>query len=102
MKLAFLISVVLFSGCATVKHLTPTGGSRSDGIVRMSYEYGLFEKPVVNWQAGGKLAQRRCSAWNYTGAEAFGGSTRRCVYRGSDGCVRWMVTMEYQCIGRTQ
>ena len=35
--------------CNRKKALVPTGGSRSDGTVRLSFEYGAFEKPHVDW-----------------------------------------------------
>lgn len=51
------------------KQLVPTGGSKSDGTVRMSYSYGMFESPVVDPQQGMNAAKARCAAWGYSGAE---------------------------------
>ncbi len=35
---ALLIGLtIIFSGCAVQKELVPTGGSRADGIVKLSY-----------------------------------------------------------------
>ncbi|WP_431051733.1 YecR family lipoprotein [Roseateles sp. L2-2] len=87
------------TACAVNKQLIPTGGSRADGIVRMSYEYGGFENPKVDLQQGLSSAQQRCGAWGYSGAEPFGGGTRACTsfYQGT--CNAWRVTVEYQCTG---
>jgi hypothetical protein len=51
-----------------------TGGSKSDGTVKLSYEFGLFQEPVVNEQQGLELAKSKCAMWGYTGAEPFGGN----------------------------
>lgn len=45
------------------------------------------------------MATQRCQSWGYQGAEAFGGVTRQCnQFGGFNGCARWTVTKEYQCI----
>ncbi|STI34567.1 Uncharacterised protein [Escherichia coli] len=59
-----LASTLIISGCATKKQLVPTGGSKSDGTVRMSYSYGMFESPVVDPQQGMNAAKARCAAWD--------------------------------------
>ncbi|MFQ2903565.1 YecR family lipoprotein [Aeromonas caviae] len=100
---AIVISAaLLLSGCASVqKDWAATGGSRADGVVRLSYEIGEFENVQVNEQQAISLAAQRCSTWGYTGAEAFGGVTRQCSETSalSGSCGRWMITKEYQCTG---
>ncbi|XUA19938.1 YecR family lipoprotein [Citrobacter sp. OP27] len=96
---ALLAATLILSGCATKKQLVPTGGSKADGTVRMSYTYGMFEQPVVDPQQGVTAATARCSAWGYSGAEAFGGSTSVCSQMSSSGCTMTTVTTEYQCTG---
>lgn len=96
-----LVSAVL-TGCATAtsKDWSATGGSRADGVVRLSFEYTEFETPVLNEGKALELAGQRCKSWGYTGAEAFGGSTKNCNMRGGwSGCASWLVTKEYQCNG---
>jgi hypothetical protein len=88
------------SGCATSKTWQATGGSRSDGVVRLSYEVGELERPMLDEQQAVDVATLRCKTWGYTGAEAFGGVIRRCNMGGGfGGCSRWLVTKEYQCTG---
>jgi len=103
MKITFIALVVVMvglAGCATTKEWVATGGSRSDGVVKLSFEYGLFENPKVNEQQGLDLAYSRCAAWGYSGAQAFGGTTRVCTNLGQNGvCYSWLVTREYQCTG---
>ena len=95
-----VLAAVLVAGCATQKELVPTGGSRADGTVNLSFEYGMFEKPVVNWNAAMDAATHRCSAWGYRSAEPFGGQTTRCeAVNGYGNCVRWLATVTYQCAG---
>jgi hypothetical protein len=93
------LTTLFISGCAVQKQLIPTGGSRADGTVKLSYEYGLFEAPQLDAQQGLIAAKQRCSAWGYTSAEAFGGSTQTCTNSTRNGCNRWLVSIEYQCAG---
>ncbi len=94
-----ILTLLLASGCVTVpKDWAATGGSKADGVIRLSYEYAEFEQPQVDEQKGLALAAQRCSIWGYTGAEAFGGVTRMCNQTGGmSGCMKWFVTKEYQC-----
>lgn len=96
-----LFSIIIIGGCAVQKELVPTGGSRADGTVKLSYEYGIFEAPTLNAQQGMRAAQQRCSSWGYKNAEAFGGSTKSCINISNSGCNRWLVTIEYQCTEST-
>lgn len=97
--LVVLASTLILSGCATKKQLVPTGGSKSDGTVRMSYSYGMFENPVVDPSQGMTAAKARCAAWGYSGAEPFGGFTSQCSQPSTSGCMQTLVTIEYQCTG---
>jgi hypothetical protein len=91
---------LLASGCTVQKELVPTGGSRADGTVNLSYEYGPFQRPQVDMAQGEAAAQQRCAAWGYTGAEPFGGALNRCeAFNGYGNCTRMLVTVEYQCTG---
>ena len=91
--------LLTLQGCAVQKELVATGGSRADGTVKMSYEFGLLEQPVVNIQKGQAIASERCKAWGYTAAEPFGGQTKQCNDFDTGTCNRWVVTVEYQCVG---
>jgi hypothetical protein len=94
-----VLVILVTSGCAVQKQLIPTGGSRADGTVKLSYEYGLFEAPQLDAQQGLIAAKQRCSAWGYTNADPFGGSTQSCINSTRNGCNRWLVSIEYQCAG---
>jgi hypothetical protein len=91
--------IVALAGCSTVSQMTATGGSRADGIVRLSYEAGRFNKVRIDESDALRTAQARCRTWGYKDAEAFGGTTRQCQAISMYGCGRWLVTKEYQCIG---
>ena len=93
-----LASLFVLGSCATPMNYVATGGSKSDGTVKLSYEFGLFQEPVVNEQQGLELAKSKCAIWGYSGAEAFGGKLRSCTDYNKDGCSRYLVTAEYQCI----
>ena len=101
-RIATIISVLFItSGCAVTKVPQPTSGSRSDGTVEMSYQYGQYQNPQVNWQKAKIKAVERCKAWGYSGAEAFGGAMEDCQSTDMYGsCTRATVTKEYQCVGK--
>lgn len=97
--LLIIIAIFSLSACATPKQFAATGGSKSDGNITLSYEYGLFESPQVDMQQGFNIAKKRCEAWGYSNTEAFGGSTRHCISESSSGCNIWRVSMTFQCTG---
>jgi hypothetical protein len=63
---SLFVLICFLQGCATQKTLIPTGGSRADGTVKLSYEYGLFEKPQIDPAQGEIAAKQRCSLWVVT------------------------------------
>jgi len=101
MKVVFaaLVAAVVLSGCAVQSTMVPTGGSRADGTVKLSYDFGALQIPKINEAQGLSAATSRCSAWDYTGAEPFGGSTKTCIDSSMGGCNVFRVTVEYQCTG---
>ncbi len=101
MKLVFaaLLATAALSGCAVQATMVPTGGSRADGTVKLSYDYGSMQIPKVDQEQGLAAAKARCAAWGYTGVEPFGGSTQTCVNQSLGGCNTFRVTVEYQCTG---
>lgn len=97
-----VIAELFLSGCAitpTPKDWAATGGSRADGVVRLSYDVGLYEVPKVSEFQAINLSTKRCKAWGYSGAEAFGGVRQQCTQSNQYRCLRWTVTKEYQCTG---
>ena len=102
MKLVICFAAVVFvitamQGCAVQKQLMPTGGSRADGTVQLSYEYGAFEIPQVDPQQGLSAARQTCAGWGYADAAPFGGYTKRCTNFSGGACNAWLVTYQYQC-----
>lgn len=98
-KILMVAGLAIVTACSTVSQMTPTGGSRSDGIVELSFEYGMFDKVKLDQETGLQQARQRCQTWGYTDAEAFGGVVRQCQAMGGYGCARWFATMKYQCTG---
>ena len=103
MKKLLVICAVLVAGCAaTPAHVTPqpTGGSKADGFVRMSYGYPAYisgKTPEVKWEEANANAVKRCQAWGYSNASRFGGEQRICQSSNSYGCLSWVVHVDYQC-----
>lgn len=100
--IAACAAAVALQGCAVQKTLTPIGGSRSDGVVRLAYTYGMFETPKIDSAQAWSAARQRCSAWGYSDAEAFGGQSTACINGTYQGCNMWQVTVEYQCTGQPE
>jgi len=98
----FPLLVGVLSGCAVNKEWIPTGGSRSDGTVRLAYEYGEFQVPKLSADQAMETARQRCAAWGYTGAEPFGGTVRTCSQGNAYGCNVFRVTAEFQCTGQPE
>jgi len=97
-RVALACALAVLAGCATVSQMQATGGSRSDGIVKLSFEYGMFDKLHLDEASALQTARQRCAVWGYTDADPFGGITRQCqAYSGTLGCTHWFVTKEYQC-----
>lgn len=85
------------AGCTVDKNLSATGGSKSDGIVELSYELGAYEQARIDWSRAQADAVQRCQAWGYQKAEKFGGEKRQCNFPSQYGCNQWFVTINYQC-----
>jgi hypothetical protein len=103
MKIFFIISFlslsILMSSCETIKYLSLTDGSKSDGTLKFSYDVNGFEKPVVQWDEAIANASERCKAWGYTGAEWLGDGTKTCIAYNQYGCISWRYTYLCQCTG---
>jgi len=99
LSLAAIATATLLLGCSTNKTLVPTGGSRSDGTIELSYEISSLQKANLDSAQGLEAARSRCRAWGYSDAEPFGGEKRACQQQSSYGCAQWFVTVTYQCLG---
>jgi hypothetical protein len=98
MKSIALLLILALYGCATTMTPQPIGGSRADGTVTLAFQYGIFEKPMVDWVTANGNAVERCKAWGYRNAQAFGGSQNLCLaYNGYGNCMRTQVNVTYQC-----
>jgi hypothetical protein len=99
-SLQFLAAAALLlnlAACATSSHWAVSGGDRSDGVVRISYEYPEFEQPTLSDQQAMKLALGRCEGWGFDHAEPIAGQIRQCSNMDGSNCNLWTVTREYQC-----
>jgi hypothetical protein len=56
-----LALIVTLSACVVQQTLIPTGGSRSDGTVELSYDVRLCETPRVDFNQGAAAAAERCA-----------------------------------------
>lgn len=97
--LAALTATFLLSGCSTVTELSASGGSRADGTVTMTAEYGEFDFIKPNTQRALDSAIMRCQSWGYRSAQPFDSGLSRCSSpSGLGGCARYIYSINYQCI----
>lgn len=97
--LGALGAMVTLVACTTVSQMEATGGSRSDGVVEMSFDYGAFQKLNIDKDASQAKATAACQAWGYQAAEPFGGALEQCTSMSGYGCMQHHVTVKYQCTG---
>lgn len=101
-----MVALTALSGCARPVHKDPValGGSKSDATVRIGIVWNPDrEIPETTPGAALALAEAKCRAWGYEGAEAFGGVEQKCVNEFFNGygmqCVQMQAVAEYQCLG---
>jgi hypothetical protein len=95
--LASSLTLLALTGCASTQHWTAAGGSKSEGIVRLSYEFPEFHEPALSEAQAEKLAESRCASWGYESAVEVPGQLRECANADGGNCDLWKVTREYQC-----
>jgi hypothetical protein len=95
--LAAAAVLLSLAACATSQKWAVSGGDRTDGVVRISYEYPEFQQPEVSDEQAMKIALQRCEGWGYRGAEPIAGQLRQCSNMEGANCNLWTVTREYQC-----
>ena len=101
--LCLLFLVGSLSSCTVHRTMVPTGGSRADGTVIMSYELTEFQRAKFTPGQGYEDAKKRCEAWGYTDTEAFGGTTKTCSRTAAFGsCNKWRYDMTFQCLGKPE
>ena len=98
-----LLVSTLMLGCSVKRDFYATGGSRSDGVVDMAYDYRSMEKPVIDPKQAYTIARSKCALWGYNDTEPFGGKIQTCTLRSGFGeCAAWQVTIKYQCLGNLE
>lgn len=93
-------AVFALAGCATQRELLVTDASRSDGTVVISYEGNEFQRGDADYDEAANMAEKKCAAWGYSGAEAFGSKKTTCLSRrGFGNCGHRRVDIPFQCVG---
>lgn len=98
MRILVIFCTLILTGCTTTKYFQPIGGSKSDATVTLAYEYGLFERPSVDWNMADATATQRCKAWGFKKADRFGTQKSCRALGGYGNCNLVRVTTNYQCI----
>jgi hypothetical protein len=91
-------SLLFLFACEVPKTPVPTGGSKSDALVELSYQVAGLEIAVVDWETAQISATKRCNSWGYRKADPFEGTKTQCqAFDGYGGCNLATVTRVYQC-----
>ena len=99
MRVLLPILLLSLTACATPQKWSPAGGSRADGLVRLSYEYAEFHQPDMSDAEARAIALNRCNSWGYKEVEPLAGQVRQCSNMEGGNCNLWTVTRECQCKG---
>lgn len=103
LKLRLVVPLALLGLIActeTIKVPQPTGGSRADASVVLSYQVGMFEVVSPDWVTAQSNANNRCRAWGYSKADPFEGLQNKCERTDMYGnCVMQTISRTYQCLG---
>ncbi|QZD68940.1 MULTISPECIES: YecR family lipoprotein [unclassified Pseudomonas] len=91
------LAAVVLTGCATPKQWEATGGSKTDGVVQVSYELGQFESGQTSAAQGLATAEARCKVWGYKSAEVSGSEKNICRTMGQYNCLQTTITQDYLC-----
>ena len=93
--------ISLLAGCVTSKQWSEVGSKREAGLVKLAYEYTATEITRLEAGQADQLATQRCREWGFTGSEAFGTTSKKCIENSqSGGCGKWQVYAIFQCIGK--
>lgn len=97
---AFVVLISLSTSVFAEKQWLVTDASRSDAIVKISYERNEFQRARPPQKQADELATKMCSGWGYSAAVQFGSEETICLTRrGFGNCGRRRITLPYQCTG---
>ena len=102
-KIFLIISTLLLSSCVVNQNPKLITGSKADGIITVSFEYGLGIDPdnwTEEWAKADKEAQQRCIYWGYSNVYKFDLTYRECIASNLYGCTRWREFVDYQCVNQ--
>ncbi|MBP5075939.1 YecR family lipoprotein [Pseudomonas chlororaphis] len=91
------LATLVLAGCATPKQWEATGGSKTDGVVQISYEQGQFENGQSDAAQGLAVATARCQVWGFKHAEQSGSEKSVCRTMGQYNCLQTTVTQDFLC-----
>lgn len=100
-----LVSITLIGCAKTVqKEWFAHDGSKADGTVKLALTWNPnLEQPQAQKEQAQNVATKKCQAWGYAGAEAFGSIVSRCIQPRFTGfgttCDKMLAEMTFQCIG---
>jgi hypothetical protein len=97
-KLLLLAPLLALSACAVVKVPEISSINQDAGKIAVAYDYGLFQKPEVNWNTTLATASAQCRAWHYQDAVQSVAPQTDCVQNDQNGrCNSWKVQALYDC-----
>lgn len=103
-KLALISYMLILTACSNIhspnestpKQWEAIGGSKSDAVIELSYEYNINENSKINEASAYKEAKYRCENWGYKVGAPFN-STKTCLMYYNMNCMQWEVKEKFQC-----
>ncbi len=92
------LALLIISACATDNGFQANGSDRANGLVQLSYQYVLSDRPVLDWVVAQRTAEARCASWGYARAQRSEDRRRSCLTQDIFGrCKSYRVNVAYQC-----
>jgi hypothetical protein len=99
MKLFLVIAVVLSTvGCSVIKVPALSGTDQENGLVQLSFDHSVFQKPEVNWEQALLTATQQCQSWGYKKPQQAGEIQSECISKNDRGnCNGYKKSRVYSC-----
>lgn len=98
-----LMAAALLTACVSPSPVRVAGGDQSQGVVTLSYDYNVTQKPSIDWQQALQEAATQCHQWGYGGVIPTDKTSKSCKTRTDGGdCIAWTLSAKFQCTAKAQ
>jgi hypothetical protein len=98
MRLLVIMAALLTVGCSVIKVPALSGTNQENGLVELSFDHSVFQKPEVNWDQALLTATQQCQSWGYKKPQQVGEIQSECVSQNDRGnCNGYKKSRVYGC-----